>query len=1041
MVATPSSVELPEANDQQHETTMEVTDENTVLLEKSLLDKALVETITTDEILSAAGEEQQYSESVDPPVTVEREDLKENCMAENIKDGSEQNLDQDCERPASEITTSAVSKNPSHSNTTATNNKGGSADIFSLPMDSLHSVASFLTPVEWCEFGAASKQAKKVCKEIIRRVRLHGFRCASEVVTSWKLGQQADAKELAALYIQSGVPIYPRSLGHSYHTLLWRMGVEAKETEERTSSSANEEDTHQTEETEEQKSQIIDPFFRERSDFRNREGYGNRVSYFVEKSVFWASKHTAENDQRHNTSLRVRSPSPSGGDDRRSFSETVTRSAAMAASKSLSPHPVRKIPLRVHQHLLNQHLIGKDFVNDQDGAMMTPPISLSVDFFHPSSRSKSESVISTQSILVPENVTPTEEAAAVGRRDELDPLAQHGPMLLDREVHELVADGLLNDDAHDVPNLLDGPPFGPDMDLESHETLFEAPNPLSPEKINSILSRMDFEIYSSISNDDPQKRGSDGSQDVKRHLRSRFTTYQRRLEAFLAHTDYSSFDECMLDFWDEFFPHTAGIHYFDRHTPVPRLSCLQKFLTKPCPKAIGTVQCEIERLKISPRGKGVNVKGRLFPTYEYRLFIRHRPPSTSPYAIGDGPAPIRRDTVLMVAKNKGRKHAEAAGVVPASASSKKGSNNYYLYTPQQMDVDAHFNKVNESEKAAKMNHNGASYDPVIMSNEHSSVLLGRLQSNFIGTEFVIYTPRLQKRPRLKPEIPSIHYSPSDDELDYDSGVSSDNNSSRKSRFARLTLRRSNTNAGSSADSVTSGPIEEEASVSSRGQSPMSRKDRGRHKRSNSCPDFPQGRQIRTNRRAIAANTTERQLHQGPYLCEEEDGVITYTANLLGSRPRIMDVCVPKVSPDGVPAAAWKRYLETCDDTDDSRMLSCFKQLLQRLSDESSDDLHQDIDSDEDIDTPEDFGLMALQNRPPWWNIELGSFVLNFGGRVSVASVKNFQLCDRNDHDRIMLQFGRIQGRHSFTMDFQHPLSAVQAFSIAISSLQSKISFG
>merc|ERR1712160_188306 len=89
----------------------------------------------------------------------------------------------------------------------------------------------------------------------------------------------------------------------------------------------------------------------------------------------------------------------------------------------------------------------------------------------------------------------------------------------------------------------------------------------------------------------------------------------------------------------------------------------------------------------------------------------------------------------------------------------------------------------------------------------------------------------------------------------------------------------------------------------------------------------------------------------------------------------------------------------------------------------------------------DFGLQALQNRPPWWNVELGAFVLNFGGRVSVASVKNFQLCDRNDQDHIMLQFGRIQGRHSFTMDFQYPLTGVQAFAIAISSLQSKISLG
>merc|ERR1712154_427387 len=86
------------------------------------------------------------------------------------------------------------------------------------------------------------------------------------------------------------------------------------------------------------------------------------------------------------------------------------------------------------------------------------------------------------------------------------------------------------------------------------------------------------------------------------------------------------------------------------------------------------------------------------------------------------------------------------------------------------------------------------------------------------------------------------------------------------------------------------------------------------------------------------------------------------------------------------------------------------------------------------------GLMILQNRPPWWNIELGAFVLNFGGRVKVASVKNFQLCERNDRDHIM-QFGRIEGRHAFTVDFQHPLTPMQAFAIAISSLQSKISFG
>jgi hypothetical protein len=82
----------------------------------------------------------------------------------------------------------------------------------------------------------------------------------------------------------------------------------------------------------------------------------------------------------------------------------------------------------------------------------------------------------------------------------------------------------------------------------------------------------------------------------------------------------------------------------------------------------------------------------------------------------------------------------------------------------------------------------------------------------------------------------------------------------------------------------------------------------------------------------------------------------------------------------------------------------------------------------------------LNTKTAWWNIELGAFVLNFGGRVKVASVKNFQLCERNAQDHIM-QFGRIEGRHAFTMDFQYPLTPTQAFAIAISSLQSKISFG
>ena len=57
--------------------------------------------------------------------------------------------------------------------------------LTSLPIDSLHSIASFLTPMEWKSFGQCNKATNKIGREIFRRVRMHGFRCATEVVIAW----------------------------------------------------------------------------------------------------------------------------------------------------------------------------------------------------------------------------------------------------------------------------------------------------------------------------------------------------------------------------------------------------------------------------------------------------------------------------------------------------------------------------------------------------------------------------------------------------------------------------------------------------------------------------------------------------------------------------------------------------------------------------------------------------------------------------------------------------------------------------------------
>lgn len=45
-------------------------------------------------------------------------------------------------------------------------------------------------------------------------------------------------------------------------------------------------------------------------------------------------------------------------------------------------------------------------------------------------------------------------------------------------------------------------------------------------------------------------------------------------------------------------------------------------------------------------------------------------------------------------------------------------------------------------------------------------------------------------------------------------------------------------------------------------------------------------------------------------------------------------------------------------------------------------------------------ILVMHNKSPQWNEETQSYVLNFGGRVTLASVKNFQIV--HDMDRTYL---------------------------------------
>ena len=79
------------------------------------------------------------------------------------------------------------------------------------------------------------------------------------------------------------------------------------------------------------------------------------------------------------------------------------------------------------------------------------------------------------------------------------------------------------------------------------------------------------------------------------------------------------------------------------------------------------------------------------------------------------------------------------------------------------------------------------------------------------------------------------------------------------------------------------------------------------------------------------------------------------------------------------------------------------------------------------------GLFPMINKPPRWNDQVGAYVLNFNGRVTMASVKNFQLIHPEEPERVVLQFGRV-GKDKFTMDFMWPMTPAQGACMAVSSV-------
>ena len=82
-------------------------------------------------------------------------------------------------------------------------------------------------------------------------------------------------------------------------------------------------------------------------------------------------------------------------------------------------------------------------------------------------------------------------------------------------------------------------------------------------------------------------------------------------------------------------------------------------------------------------------------------------------------------------------------------------------------------------------------------------------------------------------------------------------------------------------------------------------------------------------------------------------------------------------------------------------------------------------------------VVKLVNNAPVWHEQYKSFALNFNGRVTQPSVKNYQVVHEVNLDYIVSQFGKVD-TDLYTCDYSYPLCALQAFTIALSSLDNKL---
>lgn len=98
--------------------------------------------------------------------------------------------------------------------------------------------------------------------------------------------------------------------------------------------------------------------------------------------------------------------------------------------------------------------------------------------------------------------------------------------------------------------------------------------------------------------------------------------------------------------------------------------------------------------------------------------------------------------------------------------------------------------------------------------------------------------------------------------------------------------------------------------------------------------------------------------------------------------------------------------------------------------------HSNKSITESIKNEEWENITIFVNKPPQYNPVLRTFMLNFQGRTTNPSIKNFQLINLFDAKEVLMTFGK-QTNDIFVLEFSYPFCILDAFFFSLCSMTDK----